>query len=254
MIVAHCATYPARSSTLRENIARLLPQVDRLDLVFNQYADIPTWTKRYSNLVGHLPTSDLKDTGKFKPTPHPDDVVILIDDDLLYPANYVEQMVATAQQAGIFSRGAIGGLHGTNYRRWPSLQDVRGMLRMLRTGSGRTGTFRDTYNFWEKLDTPTRVEQLGTGTVIMSGAVWPGLDPVKKSQRQVDVGLAQWAFTQSIPLVALPRPANWLVNTDQEETLYHAYTRRMPAALSQAIQTFAYKTPGTGKSWPLDEE
>jgi hypothetical protein len=86
VIVANLATYPARLHRLPAIVAALAPQVDLLNIVLNEYAQIPAELPSLSNVRPLLPDVDYKDVGKFYPTTHTDDMVFLVDDDLMCPA------------------------------------------------------------------------------------------------------------------------------------------------------------------------
>ena len=91
MIVANLATYPPRRDGLLKVVASLSPQVDRLNVVLNEYAGTVGELAAYGNVEQILPPADLKDTGKFWPDCRGAEFVFLVDDDILYPPDYVAQ-------------------------------------------------------------------------------------------------------------------------------------------------------------------
>ena len=250
MIVANLATYPAREASLKLAVAQLSPQVNKLNIVLNEYLAIPEWIKEYGNVYPVIPDIDYKDIGKFLPSVQPDDIVILADDDLGYPVDYINRLVHEAKEAGLLNnRGGIGGLHGTIYTSVFQDLSFKTLLRVAAFGSWRVGSFRKNFNYWESLSENTRVDQIGTGTAIMIGSMMPPMSFMETGRRRADVRLAQWAFEKKTPIVALRRGQNWLEPTEQDQSIYAAYTRRMPKELSMEISTFAFKNPLSGKKW-----
>ena len=89
MIRAHLATFPIRAGILMQTVATILPQVDRLCICLNEYDAIPPELADHDRIEAMIPDRDLKDAGKFAFDVAPDDFVFSIDDDILYPADYV---------------------------------------------------------------------------------------------------------------------------------------------------------------------
>lgn len=250
MIIANLATYPARAHILEQAVTRLAPQVETLNVVLNEHDEIPAWMAKFENLNPVLPEEDFKDIGKFVPQAPVNSIVILVDDDLIYPADYVSRMVDGAMAAGIFEgKGAIGGLHGTHYRKILSRVSAKDLAKVLLRRNFRVGAFRKTWCFWKALNHPVRVDQIGTGTAILPARLMPNLEVMQSGKRYADVKLAQWAHQNEIPIVALPRPEGWLLGDDQEETIYSTFTSKMPNDLSREISEFAFKVPGSGEAW-----
>ena len=100
MIIANLATYPARKRSMLRVIERIVPQVEQLNLVLNEYQSVPTELNSTPNIQIHLLTEDLKDVGKFFPTFSANDLILLLDDDIEYPENYVNETVNKYRRFG----------------------------------------------------------------------------------------------------------------------------------------------------------
>lgn len=239
MIVANLATYPPRRDSVIDVVRRVAPQVDQLNLVLNEY---DTQIEELTNLLNVrqiIPHEDLKDVGKFFPDVSRACYVVLIDDDLLYPDDYVAQSIDSLSH--INNSRAIFGYHGATY--------VRAKFSLKRSGRRKwwrglnpknIGASRSTLHFRSKVDRPTIVDQLGSGTIVMPGELFPPWDFMSGSQKFVDVRLARWCFEQGIECVVLPREEDWLGVTKHDETIYSSFTRLPNPHVADEIRTFAY--------------
>lgn len=111
-----------------EVIAMISPQVDRLNVVLNQYQTVPVELARYPNVVPVIPEDDLKDTGKFYPDVREAKYVMLIDDDIFYPPDYVSKTVSRFETLPL--QKCMGGYHGSLYFR-PSIRQMVRSPRLL---------------------------------------------------------------------------------------------------------------------------
>jgi hypothetical protein len=108
MTIATLATYkPRLVKILWDAVASLAPQVDKIYINVNPPIDqldmhlIQAAQKTYEDsdcevIVTHM-KKDMGDLSKFYPLvkgliKHPDDMVLICDDDLIYPENYAEQV------------------------------------------------------------------------------------------------------------------------------------------------------------------
>lgn len=224
MIRAHMATYPARRDLLEQSVRSLAPQVDRVFLVLNDYAEVPPELADIPNLEAILPAKDLKDTGKFLPVPAADDVVVLADDDLLYNPDHVRHLLAAGEEIGL-DRNVVG-LHGALY------------LSPLK---------RRTLRFFHALDAARRVHQLGTGTVLALGRNLPPHDFMAGSEKFVDVRYARWLAEQGIGLWIVARPRGFLVeipdDSGRRETIFQGFTKLRPQALQDEVRALIAALP-----------
>lgn len=114
--------------------------MDVLNIVLNEYCIFSTWLKDFSNTQVILPDTDLKDAGKFYPGAHAEDITLLIDDDLIYPENYVATMTSKANDVGLLSDGdGIDRLHGTVYLKNRNEDLIRRAVRAIKNGSTQPG-------------------------------------------------------------------------------------------------------------------
>jgi hypothetical protein len=117
MIVANLATYPPRRLHLIAVVGTIAPQVDRFNVVLNEYEELIPELNSFGNVRQVLPPEDLKDAGKFLPDTTGASHVFLVDDDLIYPSDFVAHTLASlaALPPGRF----MGGYHGSIYQKPP---------------------------------------------------------------------------------------------------------------------------------------
>ena len=239
MIVASLATFPPRRASLAGVVAQILPQVDRLNIVFNQYETVPEQYR--SNPVIHavIPHEDTKDVGKFYVDESAADYVLFLDDDIDYPHDYVALTVARFSALPIDR--AVGGYHCSRYYR-PQLFWTPKELRawtVFHIHPRKVARYRHVTGFKHKVARPMVVDQVGTGVAIMRGRDTPPYDYMRSSQKFVDVRLARWCFEQGIVPVALPSEADWLHSEADAQSISLTFTSHNPKNVADEIRTFA---------------
>ena len=245
MIVGTMATFPARRASLIETVTSLAGQVDRLHVVLNEYTEVLPELAGFANVDQIIPPRDLKDTGKFWPDVSGADWVFTLDDDILYPDDYV---VSTLEKMARFDgQRVMGGYHGSIYVPQPLKGFKLVQLRYWLHAKRGAASSREVVEFHRALAAPQVVEQLGTGVVVMRGSDWPGFAAMESSQRFVDVRLARLCFEAGIAQISLPRAAGWLKDRQPETSIFQDFTARDPRHVTREIRSFAYKVPNRGK-------
>lgn len=245
MIVANLATYPPRRAHVIAVVRNLAAQVDRLNIVLNEYSEPLEELAAFSNVVQVVPPKDTKDTGKFLPVVDKDDTVFLVDDDLVYPKDYVAAGLAAIR--GFPDTPHVFGYHGCTYRRpRPSLSRKR--LRQWWTyDPARIAEYRKVIPFQSGRSKAYRVDQIGTGTAIVKGRDLPPFSYMESSQSFVDVRLAKWCFENGVVQVVLPKAAGWIQSVAFDQSIYIDFTRRNPSHVADEIRSYAYTQVGVGE-------
>jgi len=118
---AGIATIPERENILKAALDSIAPQVDGLGIILNQYTVVPEWLgrlpKKYPHLKGRFFTGciygrNFGDAGKFFWDHKLDDsydIYFSIDDDLIYPPDYVERSIEKLQA---YNMKAVISYHG----------------------------------------------------------------------------------------------------------------------------------------------
>jgi GR25 family glycosyltransferase involved in LPS biosynthesis len=208
-IIASLASIPERSDMLLDSVLSLLAQCDRVRVFLNNYPEIPPFLKRPRVEVRRSQSFDDRgDAGKFAwiNSQDPRGYRIVADDDLIFPPDFAQSMVAAL---GRYKDQAIVGLHGVLLK--------QPVARYYDPSS------RQVFHFESALPSDRPVHILGTNcicfhsdTVTMrwSDFMWPNM---------ADIFLARYAQRARIPMISVARPAYWVrQNTAKQkiDTIY----------------------------------
>lgn len=217
MIRAHMASFPPRAEILMQAVTTILPQVDRLYLCLNEYDSVPPVLGDNDKIVAVIPGTDLKDAGKFAFAAKPDDMVFTVDDDILYPPDYVTRTLAAFDQLDP-AENVVGYL---------------GHAWVLKQQSGKYG-WRN-FMFQRGMQHITKVDVLGTGTTCQLGRHLPALNDMITAAGFVDLRHARLHHRGGRSMWILPRDEGALVNNMrpdlQETSLFRTVNRRMPPVM-----------------------
>lgn len=233
MIRAHLATFPIRSGILMQTVQTILPQVDRLFLCLNQYQAIPDELRDHDRIEAMIPERDLKDAGKFAFPPAPDDIVFTIDDDILYPPDYVARTLA-----GFEALDPGQNVLGFQGNAWVYRKQTDEWL------------WRN-FLFHKPAQHITKVDILGTGTACMLGCNLPALDEVISAAGFVDLRHARLHAQAGRSLWVLPRAQDEIASNMQREywqsSLFNSVQRaRHPAMMREQQLMMRERTPLSG--------
>jgi FkbM family methyltransferase len=206
-VTVSLASMPSREALLKQTVESILPQADALNVYLNGYSATPSWLGGDNIQVIHSSEyGDLRDNGKFffldalLPGYH-----FTIDDDIVYPADYVQKLILKIEQ---YDRRAIVGVHGVIF---PSP-----LVHFMKD--------REVLHFKRALGRDRLVNLLGTGTTAYHvDALELSLDDFQ-APGMADLWLALTAKRQNVPMIAIERPERWLSPLDEadESSLYRA--------------------------------
>lgn len=220
--IANVATFPGRKAICADAVRSIASQVEQVNVVLNEYAFVPSELRGIRNAHFIFPPRDLKDVGKFYPTIAADDDVFLIDDDILYPPDYVARMTYFMEALG--DCNAVIGLHGVTYSDYYE---------------GRHGAGRLVRVFYKPLDRPQPVNQLGTGTVYCKGYQMPGFEFMQGAEQFVDIRFARHTRLSGYPNICVPRDENWLRQLNTDGSIFDSFTTAKPLHVVREVQEIA---------------
>lgn len=200
MITAKIASIPERISQLEITIQFFLHHVDRLDVYLNNYPSVPDFLKAPKiQVFTSQDSGDKGDIGKFYQIDSVSGYVLTLDDDLIYPEDYIHKMV---EKIDHYQRNAFICVHANllpKHKLSSYYQDKLGI------------------HFEKKLERDTRVHIPGTGTLGFH------TDNIKLSQsiflvpNMTDIWLAVYAHENKIPIISIERQDNWLLQARGKE-------------------------------------
>lgn len=221
MIIANMATFPARKDMVIDVIKSIHNQVDRINLCLNEFISIPKEYAKFSKLNPVIPQKDYKDVGKFIHPIELDKTYILIDDDIIYPPDYID--ILQSYYDKFSDLNVVVGTHGVIY------SDIY-------NGSFKA---RKVFSFRQALDKVRVVNQLGTGTVFLKGSQLPPLSYMEGSQKYVDVRFSKYLYEKGISLLCIPRKANWQKEISVEESIFSTFTKQWPTEIIKEVQVIS---------------
>lgn len=215
------ASFPARRNSLKAVLERIVPQLDELRLYLNDYEEVPEFVHdpKIRVTLGRTADGDLRDNGKFYDLLTEDDAYIFtLDDDLVYPDDYVSRMIHYIEMLG---RSSVVGVHGVIFPE----NDFTELAQ------------REVFLFKEKRSGHF-VDLLGTGTAAWhNSSLRPELNEFG-SRGVCDLWFALAAAKRNIPMFSVPREANWLREQTRHEFSLYKEAIAQPAGYFEVYQRY----------------
>lgn len=207
-VIAGLATMPSRVRLLREAFNSIYWQVDEVYIYLNNFVEVPEFLNRPKvRIFRSQDHYDYKDVGKFFALRQlKQGILVTIDDDILYPPDYVSTMLSHLAATNF---QAVVGVHGFQLARLPKSFFDRHM-----------------FHFRRKVDSVAFASVLGTGTTVFDienvGITFDDFT----SYGMADIHFAAHLKKRQIPALVVSRPAEWLKplsfddNGDEDPSLY----------------------------------
>ena len=207
--IAFIATVKEREQQLKIVIDKIYNQVDLIHLVLNWYDEIPDWIKEKEKIFPHLNPEntnahdsiwtyvDAENTvGRIE---HTGRYYFTMDDDLLYPQNYIDKLIAVIEK---YERRAVITVHGSIIKRL-----FKNYFQSRRTHGFSDVLMEDVY-----------VNTAGVGaTAFHSSTIKPTLQDFPFPFAR-DLWFSILCAKHKVPIVTLERPYGWIspLNTPGE--------------------------------------
>lgn len=188
-ITAIMTTIPSRKEIFPKVINSILDQVDIVKIVFNGYTKVPASINK--KVVPYLNPSNENAHDTVWSHVTDDGYYFIVDDDIIYPQNYVCRMVEEIEK---FNRDAVVTVHGANVR-LPIVDYKRS---------------RSVVHFESKVDKSYFVDMAGVGTLAFhTQTIRPQLSdfPIPFCR---DLWFSILTHKQNIPTLCISRPHLWL--------------------------------------------
>jgi hypothetical protein len=192
------ASFPERESQLKATINSVLPYLDKLYLFLNDYVQVPVWLTQYSKVIPFLSNvekTNQGDAGKFygisKITDN-DFYYFSLDDDMLYPPDYIWHMINKIEN---HKRKAVVGCGGYTMK-----EQV-------------THFYTDRKDNWHismpnMEDRPVHILHTCL-TAWHSSTLQFNYEQCEKANMG-DIWLALAAQKEQVPMILIERPPNWV--------------------------------------------
>ena len=196
------ATTPRRYESLLSALPTLLNQTrqpNQISIFLNEFPTIPPLPKM-DGIFYVIAEGALADRGKFFGCDQWNGYWISVDDDILYPPDYIERLVEALERDEYHH---VVGVHGTLLAR--PFSDFASYMNS-----------RIVLDYRASLETSRQVHMLGTGTVAFhTNNFCPDLRAMP-FPNMADVFFAVQAKQAGIPLLAIDRPKRWLKDVSDE--------------------------------------
>ncbi|MBL8704457.1 MAG: glycosyltransferase [Rhodospirillales bacterium] len=234
-IVANMASVKGREAMVVDAVHSLYPFVDKIRLYLNQYAEVPSALKLPRvEIVRSQQFGDDGDAGKFFWVENADfNLNLVCDDDLIYPVDYVPEMVAALKRYG---NKAVVGLHGA--------------LLKQPLAAYHDEKSRHVRRFVHANSEDCQVHVLGTGVMLYDRRTLQLKRRDFQFRNMADMWLAEKAQEQGVPAICIARPRNWVIENRVPggvPTIYDASHRKQ----GNDFDTGVLQTAIARKNWPI---
>jgi glycosyltransferase involved in cell wall biosynthesis len=229
-IIATMATMPGREESLKDVIKSIIDQVDELRIYANNMhqAPIKLHHRKLKWLFGDDHAGDLGDAGKFYQVEDINGYHFTIDDDIIYPQNYVATLIAAIEH---YERRCVISVHG---RTFPS-----GLIRSYYHGA------ISRYPCLRRVPRDTFAHVIGTGVLAYH------TDTIRipfeefKASNMADIWFSKYCQAKGIPRLVLKHDGGWIKdspNYDQATTIY-ADNCRDDSLQTQVVNSIKWTLP-----------
>jgi len=198
--MAGIASIPERGASLERTLESIAPQVDEVHLSLNDYTEPPAFLDRFPNVRATLRAMNGGDAEKFAAVDGWDGYIVALDDDILYPADYVETLLAGIAR------------HGSD-----KIVSFHGGKTLGFNGAALAATHKQLRCLGDLAEDDTDVNVVGTGVLAYDARRVPIWRDLFRTPNMADVHLACHAHRLGIPMVVLAHEKGWLQNICPDE-------------------------------------
>ena len=203
-IIVNVASYN-RIDSLIKSLTSIYNQCDEINVCLNDYkGSIPDFL--YSPKINLINTDNSKgDAFKFLKLETSNGYFLTIDDDIIYPTNYVDFMISKCKEN---NNKKIITLHGRNFSRFPI--------------SSYYNSTSEVFHFSKEVKKDTIVQFGGTGVMCFHTSL------LKKSindflyPNMADVWIGKFAKENKIDIICAAHNSEFLTYTPQKTTIYNS--------------------------------
>lgn len=198
-ITCSLTTIPDRTESLKDTVASLLPQVDKLNVYLHGYTEMPQFLKHKKIEVAFdLEHGDRGDIDKMAWCDEVKGYHLICDDDLIYPPDYAGKIVEAIDR---YDKKAIVSFHGSILKRLP----------IAKYYSDRT-----VYPCLGEVIADQEMSIIGTGTLGYHSSI--GMNKIQlgdKLPNMLDIHVSFWAKENNIPLYVIAHKEGWIKHSEK---------------------------------------
>jgi len=222
-IVVNISSYN-RINSLLNTLTSIYNQCDEINVCLNDYnGEIPEFL--LSPKINLTFTDNSKgDAFKFLHLGKENCYYLTIDDDIVYPPNYVEYMVSKCK---FYKNKSIITLHGRNFKTFPI--------------KSYYNSANERFYFFQDLNKDVGVQFGGTGVMCFHSSI------LKKNiddflyPNMADVWIGKFANENNIKIICVEHSGNYLKSIEQKETIFDNYKKNDSIQTTIVNQTFLNK-------------
>lgn len=232
-VTASIASFWVRQASLHAAVHSLASQVDRINVYLNGYEEVPSFLNApYICTVLHdadFAAGDIGDIGKFFWANNlTTEFHLTADDDIEYPADYVERLLAFRNT---FQPPVVVGVHGIRLK--------HELLRPHPTHRRSLGYYasREVWMASEAVSESVNVHIIGTGTMLYKpseiGTI--SLQHDFKKPNMADIWFGLLAQRLEMPMMIVPHSSDWIseIPGTYDDSIYKRSTKRRTADRDQ---------------------
>ncbi|MDX1629394.1 MAG: hypothetical protein R3345_11880, partial [Fulvivirga sp.] len=210
VVTASLASIPPRKDVLKKVIDSILPQIDKLNIYLNEYEETPDFLQNEKiKIFRSQDHGDLADNGKFFNIQGLKGFHITLDDDILYPEDYVKTLLKKLKTYHyMVGLGSHGVKIKESFNRYYDISSREVMSFYLRNP-------RDHY-----------AHIIGTGTLAYhTKYVNFTLDEVDHT-RMIDIYFGLHCQKNNIPLICIAHERGWMqeLETPKESRIFDRFS------------------------------
>lgn len=202
---ASLATIPRRAHILQDVVETILPQVDVLHIAFNYGArPVPSWAIENPKIEYAVYDNRRGDAAKFDTVRGAEGYIVICDDDVFYPRDFVKKMVKKAKRC----RG-VATIAGSN---------IPGMIESYYYGRDKVATaFTGT-----QIKQDQRVHIGATGGWAYDSDVITFPAEVFQQPNMADIYASAHCNTQGVPIVCIAKRKGWIREAERDSNSIYA--------------------------------
>lgn len=210
-IAAAMATIPSRRNKLKRVVKSLIDQVDCLYIYMNGHQTAPEWIKKNEKikflLSKNTEEGDIGDAGKFYWAEVHDGVYLTVDDDLIYPDDYVQQIIEGLDSVKM---RAVVTMHGA----------------LINRGAREYHSGKKLYPLLSVQSKSRNVHVGGTGCMAFHTDTIRPLVGWFKQANMADIWMASACQQKKVPIIMIPHDGNQFELIKWKRTIYDSTSKK----------------------------